>query len=110
MGQPITDEVAKDLKLKVQQGVPVADVTAGGPADKGGVKAGTGKQTINGVDYPTGSDIVIQIDSQKVHSSADIIDYLASDGEVGKTVTLTVLRDGVEKKLSVVLGARPSGN
>lgn len=107
MGQAITDEVAKQLKLPIQQGVPVADVTSGGPAAKAGVKPGTGKMTINGIDYPTGGDIVIKIDAQAVHSSADIIDYLASDADVGQTVTLTVLRDGAEKKLSVVLGARP---
>ena len=39
-----------------------------------------------------------------------IIDYLATETVVGQTVTLTVLRDGKETKVEVVLGARPRGD
>ncbi len=87
----------------------MSEVTPNGPSDKAGLKGGTGQTSINGVPYPIGGDIVLRINDQPVHTSADIIDYLASDTEVGQTVTLTVLRNGVQKQIKVVLAARPSG-
>lgn len=104
---PITDAVARELKLPVQHGVPVTGIEAGTPAAKAGIKAGTGRKIILGQSFPTGGDIILKIDDKVVNSSADVIDYLATDTEVGQTVTVTVLRDGKEVKVPVVLGARP---
>ena len=104
---PITDAVAKELKLPTKHGVPVEEVVKGGPSDKAGIRGGTGHKQILGDSYPTGGDIVLQIDNKPVNSSADVIDYLATDTEVGQTVTLTILRDGKELKVPVVLAARP---
>jgi S1-C subfamily serine protease len=42
-----------------------------------------------------------------VITSEDIIDYLATDTEVGQTVTLTILRGGKQQEVQVQLGARP---
>ena len=53
--------------------------------------------------------MVLRINVQPVHNSGEIIDSLASATEVGQTITLTVLRDGAEKQIRVVLGARPTG-
>ncbi len=108
MGQPITDAVAKALKLPTTHGVPVAEVVPRGPAAKAGIQAGNRQQKeVLGVPYPTGGDIVLKIDEKAVNTSSDIIDYLATDTEVGQTVTLTILRGGKEQKVPVVLTARP---
>jgi S1-C subfamily serine protease len=104
---PITDAVAKLLKLPTRHGVPVEEVVKGGPSDKAGIRGGTSHKQILGGSYPTGGDIVLKIDDKPVNSSADVIDYLATDTEVGQTVTLTILRDGKEVKIPVVLAARP---
>jgi 2-alkenal reductase len=107
MGQPLTEAVARELDLSVQRGVPVGQVVEGGPAGEAGLRGGTETVEIRGVPYPTGGDIVLRIDDQIVTTSADIIDYLATNTVVGQTVTLTVLRDGEETTIDVVLGARP---
>ena len=109
MGQPITEAVARELKLETTHGVPVARVEEDGPSDEAGLQGG-GEETveIRGELYPVGGDIVLRIDDQPVNTSSDIIDYLASETEVGQTVTLTVLRDGEELEIKVVLGARPT--
>lgn len=106
---PLTTLVAKELKLPVSQGVFVQQVVEGGPADKAGLKAvGDGQvQQINGDPYPVGSDIILKINDKQVSASEDIIDYLATDTEVGQKVTLTIWRDGKEQPLEVTLGARP---
>lgn len=107
MGPSITDAVARELKLPTTRGVTVEQVVPGGPADKAGLRAATGEVRIKGVDYPTGGDIVVRIDDKPVSTSENIVDYLATNTQVGQTVVLTVLRDGAERQISVVLGARP---
>jgi 2-alkenal reductase len=105
---PVTTAVAKRLNLPVQNGVFVGGVQEGGPSDKAGLRASEeGIVTINGYRYPAQSDIIIKIDDQVVNGSDDIIDYLATDTEVGQIVTLTILREGKQQELKVTLGARP---
>ena len=108
-GLPITDAVAEELNLPVTRGVPISGVEEGGPADQAGIIAGDEEDAviIRGGQYPVGSDIVLAIDDRQVADSSDVIDYLATETEVGQTVTLTVLRDGQEIEVPVVLGARP---
>jgi len=108
-GLPLTAVVAEELGLPVQQGVFVSEVVAGGPAAQAGLRgAGRGsEQEVNGDPYPVGGDIIIKIDGRNVAAGDDIIEYLATDTEVGQTVTLTILRDGQEQQLEVTLGARP---
>jgi S1-C subfamily serine protease len=36
------------------------------------------------------------------------LSYLEASTEVGKTITLTILRDGETRQLNTILGARPS--
>lgn len=110
MGQPLTEAVARELKLSVQRGVPVGDVIPNGPAGKAGIKGSTDQVQIRGQIYPTGGDIVLKIDDEAVTASSDIIDYLATNTVVGQTITLTILRDGKEQQVNVELGARPTSN
>ena len=108
-GGSMTPELADAMKLpSTQRGALVASVTAGGPADKAGVKGSTDSATINGQTVTVGGDIVVAIGDQKVKAFEDIVAYLASSTEVGQTVALTVLRQGKEETLQVTLSARPS--
>ncbi|MDO9065727.1 MAG: PDZ domain-containing protein, partial [Chloroflexota bacterium] len=108
-GGSMTPELADAMKLpSTQRGALVASVTAGGPAEKAGVKGSADSATINGQKVSVGGDIVVAIDNQKVKAFEDIVAYLASSTEVGQTVTLTVLRQGKEETVKVTLSARPS--
>jgi 2-alkenal reductase len=105
---PVTAIVAEALKLPVSNGVFVRSVVEGGPAAKAGIQANIDEtQTVNGTAYPINSDIIVKINDRKVITSEDIIDYLATDTEVGQTVTLTILRGGKQQEVQVQLGARP---
>jgi S1-C subfamily serine protease len=113
-GQPLTTRIARELNLPVNQGAIVSGVSPDGPAENAGIRAveddDTGKYvTIDGVRFPDPAkhDIILRINDRTVTSSEDVIDYLATDTEVGQTVTLTVLRDGQEQQVEVTLGARP---
>jgi serine protease Do len=108
-GGSMTPELAAAMNLpSTQRGALVSSVTAGGPAEKAGVKGSTDSATINGQKVSVGGDIVVAIGNQKVKAFEDIVAYLANSTEVGQTVALTVLRQGKEETLQVTLGARPS--
>lgn len=107
---PVTTIVARELNLPVTQGVFVSNVPDGGPAAAAGLRSTTDIVTINGIfDYPdpAKSDIMLRINGQPIRTSADLIDYLATETEVGQTITLSVLRDGQEQDIQVTVGARP---
>lgn len=93
-GQTINSLIADEKKWDNSvQGVYVADVTSGGPADKAGVQA---------------DDVVTAIDNQSIHSFEDLLSYLFSSTKPEQKAVLQILRNGEEKQLEVVLGVRPS--
>ncbi|MFF4251606.1 trypsin-like peptidase domain-containing protein [Streptomyces sp. NPDC001663] len=64
-------------------------VSAGGPGDKAGIKAG---------------DIITEVDGQRIHSGEELIVKTRAH-RPGDRLELTVKRDGKEKKISLVLGS-----
>jgi 2-alkenal reductase len=104
---PVSTIVARELDLPVDRGIFVSSVVPGGPADQAGLQASEEMITINGIQYPAESDIIIAIDDHPVATFEDIVGYLATETEVGQTVTLTIIRDGQEQQVDVTLGARP---
>jgi S1-C subfamily serine protease len=91
-----------------QHGALVETVTAGGPANKAGIKASNTNLNDNGEQVNVGGDLIIAYNGQTVSSSDDLITLLANEGSVGQTVTLTVLRSGKQIQVQVTLGIRPS--
>ena len=90
--QDIDDNLATALKLKTTKGALVGDVTADGPADKAGIKRG---------------DIITRFDTKDVENSTDLRNMVAQTSP-GSSVKVTVLRDGKEVDLKVVLAERPT--
>jgi serine protease Do len=108
-GMDLTPDLAKAMNLNADQtGALVVSVTAGGPADKAGLRGSDQETQINGVSVPVGGDVIVAIDGQPVQQFNDMLSYLARNTEVGQTVTLTVLRDGKEMTLDLTLEARPA--
>ena len=105
-GGTITADVVSTLGLKTgQQGILVASVVAGGPADKAGLKAAT----VDASGTPTAAgDIITAIDGKQVTSFENMVSYLSGSTQPGQTVTLNVLRDGKDTQLKVTLGTQPT--
>ena len=61
----------------------------------------------NGLDTTIGGDVIIAIDDEEVKAFNDLISFLSRRGEVGQTVTLTIIRDGKEQQVELTLGPRP---
>ena len=85
MIQSITPELADKLKLKDEKGALVGDVTAGGPADKAGIKRG---------------DVIVSFDGKEVKESKDL-PYLVASTPVGKEVNVGIIRAGEKMNIQV---------
>ena len=106
-GTTITPSLAQAVNLPVQSGVLVEDVVKGGPADAAGLQGGGTAATIGGAPMSLGGDIITAIDGRHIASMDDVIS-LVNAASPGKTLDLTVLRNGQRKTLTVTLGDRPS--
>jgi putative serine protease PepD len=73
-------------------GATISKLTAGGPADTAGLKAG---------------DIITAVDSTTITSSSDLVTAISAD-TVGQKVTLTLTRDGASQQIAVTLGVTSS--
>jgi serine protease Do len=89
--EPMREDVARTFKLKEASGALVTEVTPGSPADKAGLVP---------------EDVVVKADTRKIGDNGDLSRYISSRPP-GSTVKLDVVRGGVEKSFSVVLGTFP---
>ncbi len=73
-------------------GALITEVTAGGPADRGGIQVG---------------DLITAVDGREVLVFGDLLGYLLTSRAPGEEVSLSLLRNGEPLTLTVVLGTRP---
>ena len=90
--QDITPEMADSFNIKQTSGAIVAGVIRGGPADKAGIKPG---------------DILIAIEGKPAANKTEVLNLIAQLKPNNKA-KLTVLRNGSESTISVLINKRPS--
>jgi serine protease Do len=86
--QQVTKELAEKFKLDGTEGVLVADVVKGGPADKAGIERG---------------DVIVEFNGKPLkdwHS----LPRLVAEVPVGQDVKLKVLREGKARTITAVVG------
>ena len=86
--QEISQEIAESLGMKTARGALVSSATAGGPAEKAGVKTG---------------DVIIKFNDIEIKNMKELPKVVAGT-PVGKSVPLVILRNGKELTLNVTLG------
>ena len=92
---PVSEELAEKLKIDMPRGVLVKVVGPKSPAQKAGIQRG---------------DVIVTFDNQQVQDS-DHLRHIVGATKVGKSVELTVIRNGSEEKqLTVKLGRRTQEN
>jgi S1-C subfamily serine protease len=107
-GQTLNADLATALGMSVSQGVLVAEVASGSPAEMAGIIGGDRQIVIQGQTYVTGGDVIQAIDGKMVTSAEDLAASI-SQKEAGNTITLTVVRNGQTKQVPATLTERPSG-
>jgi serine protease Do len=88
----LDDGLAKQFKVPDTAGALAQDITAGGPADKAGLKTGDVIRKLNGQTIQDGNQLTAQV----------------TNLNPGTVATLDILRDGQPMTLKVTLGERPS--
>ncbi len=89
--QPITDELAQGLGMEKTQGAIVTEVTEGSPALAGGVKQG---------------DTILKVDGTDIKDARDLSRKVAKVAP-GKSVEISIIRDGKPETVNVTLGKMP---
>ncbi|MBP5382880.1 MAG: PDZ domain-containing protein [Bacteroidales bacterium] len=82
---PVTDKIAKDMKLPSLDGVYVNDVTQGSAADQAGIKK---------------EDVIIKVDSTLIKSPSDL-QVVVNKFHPGDKAMVTILRDGKQRQVEV---------
>ena len=86
MGSSLTEQGKQ--ASNVENGIYVASVSKGGPAEKAGLEVG---------------DIITKLDGQAIGSMDEMIQLMESKN-IGDTITLTYVRDGQENTATVTIG------
>ncbi len=111
VGNSVTPEIARAMGLEKAEGALVIQVLPGSPAAKAGLQGGHDEfTTSNGIITQIGGDVIVGVEDEAVKTFDDLISFLSRRGEVGKTVTLTIIRDGETMEIDLTLGARPTKN
>ncbi len=98
-GVALSPLLAEQLKLTADQGILVREAVPGGPADRAGIRGGSG-------DDPASGDVIRAIDGRPVLRVADLVATI-DPRRVGDTVTVTMVRAGTEQSVQVTLGEYP---
>src|SRR5690349_15484256 len=108
-GTTLIPDLAKAMELDSgQRGALVEEVMPNSPAEKAGLRGSDQQVTIDGQQANVGGDVITAIDGQQILQMNDLIAYLARSTKVDQKIALTILRDGKQQTLDVMLIARPS--
>ena len=106
-GGDVTPEVARALKLPVEEGAIVQDTVQNGPADEAGIRGADGEAVVAGQPVPTGGDIITAVDGEPISGMDDVIS-IVNQGRPGDELTLTLRRGDERTDVTVTLGKRPA--
>ncbi len=106
-GGNVTLLVQEANDLDVQQGAYISEVVANSPASRAGLRGSSGSRTIEGIQVPTGGDVVVEVDGEPIADFAELLDETTKRNP-GDTMALTILRDGQRIQVEIELDARPS--
>ncbi len=90
------------------QGALVIEVSAGSPADLGGLQGSYTTSELEGLDYGVGGDVIVAINDTPIEHMDQLIAYLMEETRPDEQVAIEVIRDGERETLKVTLGTRPN--
>src|SRR5947209_412921 len=89
--QDVTDELASSFGVREREGVLVADVMKGGPAEAAGLRPG---------------DVVVELNGTRIHEVPDLQRHIANVAP-GQRVRLGVVREGAPQRITVTVAEMP---
>ena len=101
-GVTLTQEAIKQMDLNIESGVYIWDIYPESPASLNSLIPDAKDGSMNG-------DIIIRVDTMKIKSVSEMVDYLNSL-EPGDLITLTIIRDSKLIEIKITLGSWPPLN
>jgi S1-C subfamily serine protease len=106
--ETIPSGLSKLVRGVPSSGVTIAKVTSGSPAAKAGLKAATHQVTADGQTALLGGDSITALDGKPIRQAQDLADAVAQR-KPGDHVSLTIVRGGATRTVTIVLGNSPQG-
>jgi S1-C subfamily serine protease len=103
---PLYPQLAERFDLPVKTGTWVQEVTAGGPAERAGLRGGDSEERFQDRAYRTGGDVIVSVDGRPLREDTDLAEAI-SRLSPGRQVSVEIVRDGDRRTLRVRLGERP---
>ncbi|MBC8037407.1 MAG: Do family serine endopeptidase [Rhizobiales bacterium] len=91
--QSMTADLAESMEIAAPRGALITDVTKTGPAEKAGIEAG---------------DVIIEFNGRPVNQMRDL-PRIVAETEIGKRVTVKLLRQGKEMTVTTEVGRLEDG-
>ena len=99
----VTEDLATELDLPVDEGAVVGTVEEGSPADEAGLRGGQ-LDPAAGVTEP--GEVIVAVDGERVTGADDVVDAVAAK-QPGDTIALEIYRGDDRRTVRVELGERP---
>jgi len=100
---PVTEDLAGELDLPVDQGAMITEAVEGGPADEAGLRGGQ-VDPAQGITVP--GDVIVAIDGKPVEDAAGVVEAVSAK-RPGDTIALQLYRGDDRRTVEVELGERP---
>lgn len=107
IGQELDQDLARVLNLR-SPGILIAGVLPGSPAHKAGLRGGNRRVRVGNFVITVGGDLIIAVDGKRVAKMEDLREAMEEKG-IGKTLTLTIIREGRIIETTVRLEEEPRG-
>jgi 2-alkenal reductase len=106
-GGDVNPSLVEAMSLPYATGAYLVEVTPGGPAEQAGIRGADKQVLVNGRSLEVGGDVVIAIDGKSIGTFNDLLVYIALETRPGQEVTMTIVRNGKENDLNLLVGSRP---
>ena len=106
---PLYPQLVEHFELDVAKGAWVQAVNPGGPAEKAGLRGGSGQEVFQGGAFRRGGDVITKVGDRPVADADDLAAAIARF-KPGETAAVEIHRGGKTQQLKVKLAERPLGD
>ncbi len=106
-GLSVDTAIAEAMNLDRTMGLLVTFIVPDSPAEQARLRAGDQLALIRGIQIPIGGDVIVAVDGNAIVLFDDLIAYIDENKSPGDEIILTIIRDGREMEISLILGIRP---
>lgn len=95
------------MSVPVQEGVLLVTVESSSPALQAGLRGGQRQVRVGNAILPVGGDIITALNGEPIATLRDLTLFLDTRTSIGETIQVTIIRDGRQQRVDVVLTERP---